>query len=466
MSALVSDRQRYIHESPSIEIPGAIIVSGDIIQGVPLGTKNSATCLAKQYDTASDFIKELTDRFVDGDRSKVVIVPGNHDIDWEMSRSAMKVVPANQRPGDLITELCRADTLYRWDWKTCKLFQISNEAIYNQRMDAYWQFFDKFYEGVPRRLPAIGAGQAVNLYSLCDDRIGLAAFNSCHGNDCFAFHGSIPREVVAQAHLALTDASCFELLIAVWHHNIEGTPNQTDYMDVDIVRGMIGRGFRLGLYGHQHRTEAAPVQINLSNRETMAVVSAGSLCAGARELPLGAQRGYNIIEIQDDMRKARVHVREMSVANLFCASRRTAFGGNSWIDMDWDPPDDLAGRFVDSAKRRTEDIVAKAEIDLKANRPFYAKKLLLPLGVELPDYGRKLLIEAVRQTNDKELLLQLLTPPRTIAELIESMDLFLLRKDFPAAHHCLDAFGSTLEVAEPQMRELRARLAAVEAMTS
>lgn len=377
----------------------------------------------------------------------------------------MEAVPSDQVPENLAAELYRADTPYRWDWKTRELFQISDVAMYNKRLEAYWRFFEQFYKGIPGLL-RVKPGQTANLYSLCNERIGLAAFNSCDGNDCFAFHGSIPREVIARTHLDLTDASGFELLIAVWHHNVEGPPYRTDYMDVDIIRGMIGRGFRLGLYGHQHRAEAAPVQIHLSGRETMAAVSAGSLCAGARELPPGSHRGYNIIEIQDDMRKARVHVREMSVANLFCASRRTRFGGNSWVDLEWDPPADLVGRIVNFVERRNMDALAKAETELKAGKPLVAKELLRPIVADLPDYGRKLLIEAARQTNDRPLLLELLNPPRTIAELVESTDLFIRNKNFSAARYHLDEFGSALGVTEPDIRELRARIAAAEVMTS
>lgn len=464
ISALVSDRQRYISESTPIKAPDAIVISGDIIQGVPLGALDAPARLAEQYATALDFIVELTERFVAGDRSKVIIVPGNHDIDWVTSRSAMEAVPIGEIPVNLAAELYRTDTLYRWDWKTRELFKIADVATYDKRMEAYWCFFEQFYKGVPNLL-GVAPGQAANLYSLCDGRIGLAAFNSCHGNDCFAFHGLIPPKVIARTHLDLTDASGFELLIAVWHHNVEGPPYQTDYMDVDIVRGMIGRGFRLGLYGHQHRAQAAPVQIHLSGRETMAAVSAGSLCAGSRELPSGYYRGYNIIEIHDDMRKACVHVREMSVANLFCASRHARYGGNSWIDLEWDPPSDLIGRSVDFAERRHTDVLSKAEVELKTGKPFLTKELLLPIIADLPEYGRKLLIEAARQTNDRELLLELLTPPRTIAEIFENVDLFIHSKDFPAAHRCLDEFGSTLGVSEPHLTELRARLATAEDMT-
>lgn len=464
VSALIGDRQRYVQEEPAIRAPDAIVVSGDIIQGVPLETPEAAGRLAEQYSTASAFLTELAERFLGGDRSRVVIVPGNHDIDWVMSRAAMSLVAHEQVPEDLPSELHRADTRYRWSWKTRELFQVSDWALYEQRMDAYWRFFDDFYHGV-HGLLKVTRGQPVHLYSLYNARIGVAAFNSCHGNDCFAFHGSIPRDAVAQAHLDLMDEGGFELLIAVWHHNVDGPPYRTDYMDVDIVRGMIGRGFRLGLYGHHHRGEVVPLQIHLAGRETMAIVSAGSLCAGGRELPTGNYRGYNVIEISDTLRQARVHMREMSVANLFCPSRRTAFGGASWVDLQWEPPADLAGRLEEPRERRVAATLSRAEADLKAGFPQAAKELLQPLGPDLPDFGRLLLLEAARQTGDVPLLLELLTPPRAIAELVELSELCIRAKDFAGACDNLDKFAGALAVTEPHLKELRARIAAAEVVT-
>ena len=40
ISALVSDRDRYTHEDPPVPHPKAVVVSGDIIQGVGLGADN------------------------------------------------------------------------------------------------------------------------------------------------------------------------------------------------------------------------------------------------------------------------------------------------------------------------------------------------------------------------------------------------------------------------------------------
>ena len=34
----------------------------------------------------------LAEKFLDGDRSRVIIVPGNHDVDWNLAFQAMRRV--------------------------------------------------------------------------------------------------------------------------------------------------------------------------------------------------------------------------------------------------------------------------------------------------------------------------------------------------------------------------------------
>lgn len=50
------------------------------------------SALMAQYDEAADFLAKLTDEFLDGDRSRLVIVPGNHDVDWNKARAGMQTV--------------------------------------------------------------------------------------------------------------------------------------------------------------------------------------------------------------------------------------------------------------------------------------------------------------------------------------------------------------------------------------
>ena len=110
ISALIQDRDRYVQEEPSITPPQAIVVSGDVIQGVPLGTEDFATKIEEQYAVAEEFLDELARRFVDGDRSRLVMVPGNHDVDWNTAFSALELVLGTKRFLVISVRNCRLKT--------------------------------------------------------------------------------------------------------------------------------------------------------------------------------------------------------------------------------------------------------------------------------------------------------------------------------------------------------------------
>jgi hypothetical protein len=449
LSALIGDRDRYVQEDPPIRAPDAIVVSGDVVQGVTLDHPNYAAEIAKQYDAAHDFLAQLTERFLGGDRTKVVIVPGNHDIDWNVAYGSMEVVEEGADfPKNLPAALHERDSPYRWDWKSRRLYQIKDENAYANRLAAFWKFFEKFYgdfDGLLKVAPWADA----NLYSLDEGRICVAAFNSCAGNDCFAFHGEISRAAVGQAHLDLMDLGPWRLQIAVWHHDVEGPPHRTDYMDLDIVRGMIGRGFRLGLYGHQHRAQITPQQARMYDQETMAIASAGSLCAGRKELPTGALRGYSIVEIADDYRAARIHVREMSVANLFSRATLRDFAGASFVDMPWSAPVDAAGRPVDFVASEHVAIVRRAEDALKLDAdPATAVELLSGVDLERDAFARKLAVEAAVALGDPKTLIKLVGTPSSQGELVYVVNAYAKAGETEKAEMHLRHHGRRLGVTQ------------------
>lgn len=465
ISALVSDRDRYIQEDPPISVPEAIVVSGDIVQGVPLGANDYETNLANQYSTAEEFLDELVQRFLEGDRSRVIIVPGNHDIDWNIAFNALEPVDRKDFPNNVNALLHAENSNYRWDWKSLTLYRIARHEMYDCRLDAFWKFFEKFYSGVPRLLKVQARADA-NLFSLCDGRVGVVAYNSCHGNDCFAFHGMIRKEVVARSHLDLNDyGKMFDLRMAVWHHSIEGPPYRTDYMDVDIVKGMIGRGFRLGLYGHQHKAQVTPYQVWLPDRERMAVASAGSLCAGASELPTGVHRQYNIIEIADDFRSVRVHVRAMAVANLFSRGQFMDLGGQSFVDLDWEPARNVVGAPIDTNAARTRITIEEAEIVAKSGNPQRAIELLHTLDLPVGSYQRQLFLVAAMEAQDWSAILKVTEPPTTIEELVQRVEAFNRLGKSAGAIDTLERFSRQLQLPESLGIELRHRINAQEALT-
>lgn len=463
VSSLTTDLDRYVKESPVVPRPEAIVVSGDIIQGVPLGQNDYRAELRSQYAVAHAFLDELTRRVLGGDRSRVIIVPGNHDVDWNTAFAAMTAVDEASIPQNLAEALTQRDSAYRWTWKTRQLYRITNAALYASRFDAFWDFFEDFYRGVPGLL-RVARGADVNLFELHDRRIGVAAFNSCYGNDCFALHGAIPAAAIARSQLDMADHYAYDLKIAVWHHSIEGPPYRTDYMDIELVRSMIGRGFRLGLHGHHHRTEVRPHYVDLPDRETMPVISAGSLCAGAIDLPPGVNRQYNVLEVSDDCHHARIHVREMTVGALFSPSRLTSFGGESFIDVEWTPPADPMGRPVDIERENRRALIDDAERELRGGSAARARDLLLPIKDKLEAYGRRILLEAASESADWNALLAATNPPTSIEELTFYVRATGMVKDFKKGHEALASYAPRLGLPEPNRSELERWLDAQEAL--
>lgn len=334
VSALSADIARAARETIPIAQPNAIIVSGDLVQGLPLGSRDYPEGLREQYQVALELLVSLTETFVSGDRSKVVLIPGNHDVDFNKSFESMDIVNI---PIEEVSRILYSseDPMYRWNWKDGKLYRIRDKELYEDRFSLFNDLYLKFYDGVslahdldPRRY--------YNLFELKNGEIVVCAFNSCFNNDCFSYVGEVPSKAVSMGHLTLTQAPRKpRLRIAVWHHDVAGPPKRTDYMDQEIVKLMIDRGYRLGFHGHQHKSDATPYSLNTSDKQTMAVVSAGSLCAGVSDIPGGVSRQYNIVEIADDLASARIHVRESREPKIFSPGRFISLGNRSYEDVNW-----------------------------------------------------------------------------------------------------------------------------------
>lgn len=457
LSALLSDRDSYTQGNEPIRAPDAIVVSGDVVQGVSLAAKDPHSTLQEQYEEAEYFLSALAERMVSGDRSKVILVPGNHDIDWTVARSAMALVQANDRPKNVLRALQEPDSLFRFSWDTCELFKIVDVDKYATRFDAFWKFFDSFYAGASGLLRVASKSDA-NIFSLCGGRVGIAAFNSCHGNDCFAFHGAIPGRVIGQTYLDMGTLGPFELSIAVWHHNLEGPPYRTDYMDIEIVRAMIGRGFRVGMYGHQHRTQVSAQSLRLATSQTMAILGTGALCAGGSELPNGSHRQYSIVEIDDDLRSARVHVREVMDSDMFGPAALAAFGRRASTEVSWDAPTTPLGVAIDTSKRAAAVAVADAERLVKAADHSGAVAKLWPLRDRLAHYGRRLLVQASADARDWGALTVLTEQPGTIEELVLGVEARVRAKDTAGAKALVDRNAHRLSVPEHQVQEMTTRV--------
>ena len=417
LAALLADRNRYTVETPIIPPPTAIVVSGDLILGAQIGAPNWRTSIAEQYEVAEAFLSELCDRFLDGDRSGLVLVPGNHDVCWNTSRSAMKRVPPDDYPTDIYSALLEPDSLYRWSWKDLALFRISDMTFYGQRMASYWNFIATFYENV--NLPtSIDPTRGFQFFELYNRRVLVAAFDSVAGNDCFDKSGAIPRGAVGKCAMSLLDSErSYDLKIAIWHHSIQGPPSHSDYMDVSQIHELIGHGFQLGLHGHQHFSATLNQLVHVDHTHSMAIVSAGSLCAGARELPRGANRQYNLIVVEDDFLNARVHVREMGEGDQFTRKCNGPFL-EGFAQVSWQPQTDVMERPIEVSRKNMQRATRLAEKALHDGKPKDAVKALEEVQFMDEPFARKLMIDAVSALRDWTKMHIILQNPGTVGEIV------------------------------------------------
>jgi 3',5'-cyclic AMP phosphodiesterase CpdA len=149
LDSLENDRRHYSAEDePVVQPPDLIIVSGDIIQGIRPNAPEPEARLREQYGEALDFLARLTDRFLAGDRSRVILVPGNHDVSaYHFEKSLRRVDILPDRKTDLVTQLFSPDSLLRWSWSGFHLYEIADQTLYQQRFAAYADFYAAFYKG-------------------------------------------------------------------------------------------------------------------------------------------------------------------------------------------------------------------------------------------------------------------------------------------------------------------------------
>lgn len=406
----------------------------------------------------------LADAFVDGDLSRVVVVPGNHDIDWNSSRNAMVAVDDHDIPRDIRRALTEPGSCFRWSWGEQRLYRIVDAAQYTARLDMYWEFVAELYRGhILARQPHPDSDYG--LFELDSGRICVAAYNSCATNDCFSCRGEISGEAIAQSILEMRQRSLGSgIRVGVWHHNTVGPPDTSDYMDVDIVRQMMGGGIRLGLHGHQHFAQVTPEYVRLPDSQIMAVVSAGSLCAGHRELPTGSNRQYNLVVISDDMLSARVHIRGRTVGGLFGRLPLQALGGLSYCDVGWNsvPPEVGGAR---TRKDRVDALVIEAEASFRQNNFMRAVQTLRPVRDRLDILGRGLLIQSAIGLNDWTNAIDFANPPRTIEEAVWLVTAFARSHRYADARRTVARAEETLGLLKPQARDLIAYIEAQEALT-
>jgi small GTP-binding protein len=262
-----------------------LVLSGDIA--------NRST--DDEYRVAFAVVDGLVKRF-GLDASRVLVVPGNHDLNWDLSEAAYPFVPKRKLPSPLpdgryiaagdAGALLRDDTLY-----------ADRFAHFNTH------FHRKVYSG--QDYPTDYAEQ-FRFVERAEDGILLLGLNSCWQLDHYSRErASIHMPALSQALDRLQDGRYDGWLkVAIWHHPVTGQQAMND----DFMQLLAVHRFQICLHGHIH--EAIAGFHAYDETRGIRIIGAGTFGAPSKELVTGIPLQYNLLTFDPKTGEMTVRTRK------------------------------------------------------------------------------------------------------------------------------------------------------------
>ena len=296
LSSLKTDVENYVSEA--VPKPSIIVVSGDLVQGVKETDAQARIELRKQYDEVADFLNKLVEEFLDGDKRRIIIVPGNHDLFRAHTISSM--CPSNKEHlEDDKKAYFNSDSIVRWNWDDLSFYHIVNPDVYKHRFEAYIEFYNSFYQSIEDRQLPDEIDEHSFIVDLEEFGITFVGFNSCNCLDHLNSSGCICPSALTSIRAEISEKyRQGRLICGVWHHHVNGLPPERNYLDYRILNSMISNHIHVGLFGHQHQSQILQEYEDFTLDKKILLISTGTLYGREKALRSGLPRQYNLITIQ------------------------------------------------------------------------------------------------------------------------------------------------------------------------
>ncbi len=419
--ALVDSLERDIGQwraaTPDALAPSVCIVTGDLVYGVAANHRQPAEELARQYDQAGGLLIEMADRFFGGDRTRLVILPGNHDVNYaEAMQACQRIeVPAERDARTaLVEELRSPNSRLRWSFADFCFYRIVDIGRYERRFEAFQRMYREFYRDM-RRFPEAPSEQFA-VFDFPDIQLSVAALNSCYNNDPLRRTAAVHPDALRGACRAIRDPTrAGWVAAAAWHHSVAGPASDVDYLDSEVLQYMIDAGFSLGFHGHQHFPDCLDERYRFgTGAKKITVVSAGTLCGGPRVLAPGEPRSYNILEIDTDNGTGSLHKRQMvnhEFALPLWGAGHFVSSGTSHVEFQLQAPDQRRPAALDHrlALERADGMIGNGQ---------WREAVQLLGELQNDPHGRRLLAKALVELEDPQAIIAFLNPPQSTAEAV------------------------------------------------
>lgn len=425
LESLIRDmEQRYTSNDPPISKPSLCVVSGDLVYGAKAGSSNFADELTRQYTQARELLVGIADGLFEGDRQRVVIVPGNHDVSYNHLLNAsqqISIPTSDSERVNLVAELFQRRTKLRWSWSNLCFYRITDDALYANRLRAFATAYSDFYQG--RRTFPLDPTLQFDFFDYPHLDFTILGLSSCDQNDPMNRIASVHPDALAAATSSLRQSRYSgRTIAAVWHHSLFGVPTQNDFIDSEMLLHLIDSGVSLGFHGHQHRAQCIEERHQIAGEgRKIVVISSSTLCAGPSQLSPGEPRGYNVVEVDTEGRKCRVHQRRMHNNDFtypIWAPAHFIETNQPFLDLQIDPPLRPRPAHLDAAFK-----LETAEQLLGTKR--WKEAIDLLRGAPPDSLGRPLLARALSEYGHSDATISMLWPPANQAEAVQIGDAIL-----------------------------------------
>ncbi len=282
-------------DGPGVERLDHLVISGDLT--------NRAS--PQEFEKAYQFVSALIQEF-GLTAERCIIVPGNHDLDWDVEvyvwKKKRQVEVSRLLPGSY-RELADG------------LLELRDEAKYPER---FRNFSQHFYHPLHQKEYPLPAGQQCVVSSFFDSRLQFLALNSAWQidesfQDRSGIHEGALSHGLAEAERQLAEARRTGKLrggdkvlrLSVLHHPITGNEK---LQDDAFLKRLQQVDVRLCLHGHVHE-DRADLLGYLHPTRKLHVMGAGSFGAPTHHRPESVPRLYNLLEVRRDLGSVRVHTR-------------------------------------------------------------------------------------------------------------------------------------------------------------
>ena len=425
--------EKEYYRANNIPIPSFIVVSGDIIQG----SKESESLKAReeilsQYEVAGKFLAELCDIYLGGDRSRMIIVPGNHDVSQYVTRGCMsKIDTDDYKP--FVDSLWNDDSNIRWSWKDLSFYEICDVEGYKHRFDDFIYFYNNFYKDVkwPERKYPILVDEEADIIDYKEEGICFVCFNSCYQLDHLQQSGYICFKALSNLSTKLLDKKRQgRLIVAVWHHHTQGLPKENNYLNYRILDNMTKYGIKIALHGHQHISGILNEYRDVFTKDNLWLASAGTVYGNSSDMVPGTTRQYNLIKIEREASDCKVTLisrEDKSLQNPEPVWENGLIGRSQQIDYTFNIRVDAEVK-LEKMEELCEQINA---INMEAEKTkdyLLASKKLMELDLSSPAV-RKFLLGYLIKAEEWNTIIYIFAEPKTPLEAITFIDSCIKTKD-------------------------------------